>query len=361
MPGKDYYAILGVGKNASPEEIKKSFRRLAHEHHPDKGGNEQKFKDVNEAYQVLGDQKKRAQYDQFGSAAFEQGGMGGPGGFGGGFGFDPSGFNINMDEMGDLGDIFGSVFGLGGGGKKQKRGANIEVDTTLEFLESVKGVDKTIRLYKHDRCSECDGSGAEKGSQLVTCKTCNGNGQVQRVQRTIFGTVQVASTCAECAGTGKIPEKPCKKCKGLGVERREKEMQVHIPAGISEGETLRVNGEGENPGKGGAPGDLYVRVHVKQHSAFEREGNDIRSTVYVPYTMLTLGGATSVETVDGPGDLKIPEGTTSGTIFRLRGKGIPFLRSNGRGDHYVVVQPDVKTKLTKEQKKLLEELREQGL
>jgi molecular chaperone DnaJ len=360
MP-KDFYAILGVSKNASPEEIKKAFRRLAHEHHPDKGGDAQKFKDVNEAYQVLGDDAKRKQYDQFGSAAFENGGMGGPGGFGGFGGFDPSGFNINMDEMGDLGDMFGSVFGFGGGGRKQKRGANIEVDVTLDFLESVKGAEKTVRVYKHDACSVCDGSGAEKGSSLVKCKTCDGHGQVQRMQRTIFGTVQVSATCGDCFGTGKIPEKPCSRCKGSGSERQEKELQIEIPAGISEGEAIRIEGQGEHPGKGGKAGDLFVRIHVTSHSLFEREGNDVRSTVYVPYTTLALGGSISVETVDGPGDLKVPEATPSGSVFRLRGKGVPFLRSSGRGDQYVIVQPDVKTKLTKEQKRLLEDLRKEGL
>lgn len=359
---KDYYAILGVSKSASPEEIKKSFRRLAHEHHPDKGGDAQKFKDINEAYQILGDETKRKQYDQFGSAAFENGGMGGPGGFGGFGGFDPSGFNINMDEMGDLGDMFGSVFGFGGGGgRKQKRGSNIEVDATISFLESVKGVEKTVRVYKHDACSVCDGSGAEKGSALSTCKTCEGRGQVQKMQRTILGTIQVSATCGDCAGTGNIPEKPCARCKGSGIERREEELHVPIPAGISDGEALRIDGKGEYPGKGGKAGDLFVRVRVTSHPIFEREGTDIRSSITLPFTTLTLGGSVSVETVDGPGELRIPEGTTSGTVFRLRGKGVPFLRSHGRGDHYVVVQPEIKTKLTKEQKKLLEELRNAGM
>lgn len=353
---KDYYATLGVSKSASPEEIKKSFRRLAHEHHPDKGGDAQKFKDINEAYQVLGDAQKRAQYDQFGSAAFEAGGMGGPGGFGG---FDPSGFNVNMGEMGDLGDLFGNMFGFGG--KKQARGANIEVDVAMDFLESIKGAEKKVRLYKHDLCSGCEGSGAQKGTSLQTCKTCKGSGAVERLQRTMFGSVQMTVPCSACHGSGKIPEKPCTICKGIGVERRETELSIHIPPGISEGEALRIDGQGEYPGKGGKPGDLFVRIRVKHHPVFEREGNDIRSTVRVPYTMLSLGGSISVETVDGQGELKIPEGTTSGTVFRLRGKGVPFLRSSGRGDQYVVVLPDVKSHLTKEQRTLLESLRSAGL
>ncbi|MFA5935244.1 MAG: molecular chaperone DnaJ [Patescibacteria group bacterium] len=360
MP-KDYYAILGVSKTASPEEIKKSFRRLAHEHHPDKGGDAQKFKDANEAYQVLGDKEKRAQYDQFGSAAFENGGMGGPGGFGGFGGFNQGGFSVNMDEMGDLGDVLGGMFGFGGGRAKQNRGANIEVDVTLDFLESVKGVDKKIRVYKHDSCSVCKGNGAEPGTKLSKCKTCDGKGAVQRSQRTIFGTVQMNVPCTECGGKGEAPESPCKHCKGSGIERREKELEVHIPAGISDGEGLRIDGEGENPGHGGKSGDLFVRIHVKQHSLFNREGNDIRTTVEVPFSLLSLGGTATVETIDGPGELKIPEGTSSGTVFRLRAKGVPFLRSNGRGDHYVTVQPEVKSRPTKEQRKLLEDLRSAGL
>lgn len=364
MPGKDYYSILGVSKSAPPEEIKKSFRRLAHEHHPDKGGDAQKFKDVNEAYQILGDAQKRQQYDQFGSAAFENGGMGGgPGGFGGfgGFGGQQGGFSVNMEDMGDLGEMFGGMFGFGGRGSKQKRGQNIEVDVTLDFLESVKGADKNVKLYKHDSCSSCDGSGAEKGSVQVTCKTCNGKGQVQHMQRTIFGNVQMQVPCAECHGTGKIPEKPCHTCKGVGIERREKELTIHVPAGISEGEAMRIDGEGEYPGKGGKAGDLYVRIHVKQHSLFVREGNDVHTKMDIPFTTLVLGGAITIETVDGEGELRIPEGTSSGSVFRVRGKGVPFLRSSGRGDQFVTVQAEVKQKLSREQKKMLEELRSAGL
>lgn len=362
MAGKDFYSILGVSKSASPEEIKKSFRRLAHEHHPDKGGDAQKFKDINEAYQVLGDEAKRKQYDQFGSAAFENGGMGGPGGFGGFGGFgQQGGFSVNMEDMGDLGEMFGGMFGFGGGRSKQKRGANIEVDVTLDFLESVKGVEKAVKLYKHDRCSSCDGNGAEKGSQLITCKTCSGKGQVQHVQRTILGNIQMQTPCAECFGTGKVPEKPCPSCKGVGVERRERELTVHIPAGISDGEALRIDSEGEHPGKGGKAGDLYVRIHVKQHSLFVREGNDIHTRVDIPFTTLALGGSITIQTVDGDGELKIPEGTASGSVFRVRGKGVPFLRSNGRGDQFVTVQPEVKGKLSRDQRKMLEELRGLGL
>lgn len=359
---KDYYNILGVQKNASPEEIKKSFRRLAHEHHPDKGGDAQKFKDLNEAYQVLGDPQKKAQYDQFGSAAFEQGGMGGPGGFGGFGGFQQGGFSVNMEDMGDLGDVLGGMFGFGGGGRSRaKRGQDIEVDVSLEFLETVTGVDKKVKLYKHDACSQCKGSGGEPGTEYVTCKTCQGQGRVNKLQRTIFGNVQVPVTCADCQGRGTIPEKTCAVCKGRGIERREKEISLSIPAGVSDGESLKVEGEGEHPGPAGRPGDLYVRLRVKKHPLFVREGNDILSTVQVPYSTLSLGGTADVETVDGKGSLKIPEGTQAGTVFKLRAKGIPFFRSHGRGDHYITVQPIVNQHPSKDQKKLLEQLRSAGL
>ncbi|MFH1078441.1 MAG: molecular chaperone DnaJ [Patescibacteria group bacterium] len=360
--GKDYYSILGVPKDASPEDVKKAFRRLAHEHHPDKGGDAQKFKDVNEAYQILGDPQKRGQYDRFGSAAFEQGGMGGPGGFGGGgFGFDPSGFNINMEDFGDLGDVLGGMFGFQGRGPKQQRGRDIQVDVALDFLESVHGSRKDVSLYKHELCATCRGEGAEPGSKLISCKTCNGKGTVTRAQRTMLGTFQSTATCSECHGTGKMPEHPCTTCKGVGVERKTVNLQVDIPAGISDGEALKIAGAGEHPGRGGRQGDLFVRITVKSHPVFSREGNDILSTAHVPYSMLVLGGSTDIETVDGPGSLKIPEGTQPGTVFKLRAKGVPFLRSRGRGDHLVSVQPIVEKILTREQRDAIERLKREGL
>ncbi|MBI4139017.1 molecular chaperone DnaJ [Candidatus Uhrbacteria bacterium] len=358
---KDYYDILGVPKGATADDVKKAFRRLAHEHHPDKGGDQQKFKDINEAYQVLGDAEKRATYDRFGSAAFEQGGMG-TGGFGGFGGFQQGGFNINMDDMGDLGDILGGMFGFGGGrGARHSRGQDIHVDVTLEFQEAVFGATKTVKLYKHDACTECGGSGAAKGSGAVPCKDCGGNGSVTKTQRTMFGNVQIQQTCSECHGRGKVPETLCATCKGLGIERRHKEISIAIPAGISEGETIRVAGEGEHPGRGANPGDLFLRIHVRPHRTFTREGSDIHSVVQAPYSMVALGGSIAVATVDGDVDLKIPAGAQSGTVFTLRGKGVPFLRSRGRGDHFVTIQTRVDTKMSREQRELLEKLRNAGL
>jgi molecular chaperone DnaJ len=362
MPGKDYYAILGVSKSASEDEIKKAFRRLAHEHHPDKkGGDDQKFKDVNEAYQVLSDKEKRARYDQFGSAAFENGGFG-QGGFGGFGGFD--GMNMNMEDFGDLGDILGGMFGFGGNagrGPKQKRGSDIETEVTIDFLESVKGTRKKISLYTHVACDVCTGSGAEPGSKSETCKTCGGHGAVQRATRTIFGSIQSTVTCPDCHGTGSRPSAVCKHCKGSGVERKTRDLEFDIPAGIASGEALHLQGQGEHPGVGGRPGDLFVRIQVKRHPVFTRENHDVLSTMSVPYSTMSLGGEISVETVDGVGSLKIPEGTTPGTIFKIKGKGFPYLRSNARGDHLVTVQVDVKHRLTKEQRQIIEELRKQGL
>jgi molecular chaperone DnaJ len=354
---KDYYAILGVQKNATEDEIKKAFRRLAHEHHPDKGGDQQKFKDLNEAYQVIGNKEKRTKYDQFGSAAFENGGMGG-GNPGAGF----EGFNINMDDLGDFGDILGNMFGMGGGrGRGPARGRDIETDLLIEFLDAVNGVKKSIKLFKHDACDICKGSGAEPGANMETCKTCGGRGQVVQNVRTMFGTMQSAVVCSDCSGKGSKPSKICKHCSGSGVERKQKEMSIDVPPGIADGETLKVAGEGEHPGAGGKPGDLYIHIRVKSHPVFEREQSDIRSTANVAFSTLALGGEVEIETVDGKGSLKIPDGTEPGTVFKIRGKGFPFLRSSGRGDHLVTVQPIVPHKPNKEQKKALEELRKNGL
>ncbi len=362
---KDYYAVLGVQKNATEDELKKAFRRQAHEHHPDKGGDQQKFKDVNEAYQILNDPQKRAAYDRFGSAAFEQRGGGAPGGggFGGFGGFDFS--NMETDGFGDLGDVLGQMFGFGGGGggtkSRQTRGKDIQVELELSFRESVFGVEKPLKLYKHMACSRCKGDGAEPGSKVLSCATCQGSGQIRHGQRTPFGTMQVASPCVECQGRGKRPEKTCHLCRGIGVERREEKVTIAIPAGIAEGETLKVMDQGEAAAYGGKSGDLYVRIRVKQDPHFERDGNHILSQVFAPFTTMSLGGVLEVETVDGSVTLKIPEGTPPGTLFTIRGKGVPFVRSGGRGDHVVRVEPAVPKKISREQKRLLEALKQEGL
>lgn len=338
---KDYYKVLGVERTASADEIKRAFRKLAHEHHPDKGGDEAKFKEINEAYQILSDSEKKARYDQFGSAE-------GPQGFGGfgGAGFDPSAF-------GDLGDIFGSFFG-GGGGRRAARGADIETDLYLSFKEAIFGVSKEISISKTNNCDRCGGQGAEPGTSLKTCETCKGSGVVTNVQRTILGAVQMRSACTACSGRGEIPEKKCTSCNGEGVNRGRKTLRVDVPAGVENGVQMRIRGEGESIGSQGEPGDLYVRLHVSADPRFQREGATIYLKKNIGFTQAALGDTVQIETVDGPVSMKIPPGTQSGDELRLRGKGVPTNR--GRGDQIVIIQVVTPTKLDKKQRQLLEEL-----
>lgn len=352
---KDYYEILGVAKGASDDEIKKAFRKLAHQHHPDKGGDQDRFKLVNEAYQVLGDAKKRATYDQYGSAAFDPGAQPPPGAGGfGGFDFSQG---FQGQDFGDLGDVLGEMFGFGGArGGRQARGQDIQVDVQLEFKEAAFGTKRQIKLYKSSTCAHCKGEGGEPGSKTTACKTCDGKGQVRQTQRTVFGTIQTATACPTCHGKGKSWDQPCAVCKGKGVERREQTLELDIPAGIDSGETMKVTGEGEAIA-GGRPGDLYVRVQVKPHPRFTREGNDVMTEEYIPFSLLALGGEWVVETLNGPMKVKIPEGTVSGAAFTLRQEGIPFLRSHGKGNHIARVTANVPKKLSREQKLALEQLR----
>lgn len=336
---KDFYHILGVAKSASQEEIKQAFRKLAHKYHPDKsGGDEAKFKEINEAYQVLGDPKKRAQYDQFGSAAFENGGFGGAGqGF--------SGFE-------DLGDIFGDIFG-GGQHERTRRGGDIQIDTEITFKEAVFGTEKTMTLTKPSMCERCGGNGGEPGTGMETCRTCRGSGVEAFLQRTFFGNIQTKRTCGTCQGSGELAKKACTTCRGEGVERKNRSLVVTIPAGVEDGSVLRVRGEGEYV-KGGKAGDLLIRLFVKSDIRFTREGADLRSEVKIGFTQAALGATIDAETIDGKVELHIPSGTQSGTQFRLRGKGVQT--SRGRGDQIVTVHVVTPKKLDKKQKKLLEEL-----
>ncbi len=345
---KDYYHILGVQKGASPEEVKKAFRTLAHQHHPDKpGGNEAKFKEINEAYQVLGDPEKRQKYDQFGSAAFEQGaGFGGGNPFGG---FDFSG----AGGFEDLGDMFGDMFGFGGGRRRTKRGNDIQVDVHLSFLESVFGAEKEISVQKASACDRCGGIGAEPGTKMKTCADCNGSGVRVSVQRTILGNIQSKQTCGTCHGRGEVPETRCGACTGSGVVRKKTTFNVEIPEGVEDGTAVRLTGAGEAIA-GGEPGDLYVRLRVKADPRFERDGADIRTHKRVGFTQAALGDTVEIETVDGAVDLKIPPGTQSGTELRLRGKGVPV--RGHRGDHLVTVEIVTPKNVTREQRKLLEQL-----
>ena len=352
MP-KDYYKTLGVEKNATQDEIKKAFRGLAHKHHPDKqGGDEAKFKEINEANQVLGDEKKRAQYDQFGSSAFDGSGGGGGGNYGGG-GFNGAGFDFSGADFGDLGDLFGGMFGGSRGGSQERRGTDIQVDVNLSFKESIFGVDKEISLTKNIACERCGGNGGEPGKGMKKCGTCDGNGVVIGVQRTILGNMQTKRTCETCHGTGEIPNANCTTCHGAGVECKRKTINVHIPGGVEHGNVLRVRSEGEFI-KGGESGDLFVRISVKQDPRFEREGSTIYSEIEIGFTQAALGDKVNVETVDGKVDLTIPAGTQTGSQFRLKGKGVPTRGS--RGDQIVVVKVVTPHKLSKEQRTLLEKL-----
>ncbi len=349
---KDYYHILGIERNASADEIKKAFRKKAHEFHPDKdGGDEAKFKECNEAYQVLSDPKKRQAYDQFGSAAFEQGGgFGGFEGFGNGGGF--GGFNAQGFDMGDLGDIFGEMFGFGGTKTKARgrRGSDIQVDVELSFEEAVFGVDRDITLNRTIRCERCAGFGAEPGAKMKECRACGGSGVIDRVQRTILGQIRTRTACEECRGDGKIPEIKCSACHGIGVEKKQKTLTVSIPAGVDDGQVIRLRGEGEAGAYGGSEGDLFLRIHVGPSKYFTREGNTIRSVAKIGFTQAALGDKIEVKTVDGKVELKIPAGTQSGTEFKLRGKGI------AGGDHIVTVNVVTPKRLSREQKKLLDNL-----
>lgn len=364
---RDYYDILGVSKSATQDDIKKAFRKKAHELHPDKGGDEKAFKEVNEAYQALGDEKKRQAYDQFGHAAFQQGGagfggQGGFGGFGGQSGFE--GMNINFDDLGDLGDVIGNMFGFGGGrsaGGKRGRGKDVETTVTISFFEAYHGVEKEIQLRLHTMCDVCAGSGAEKGSKVLSCTTCNGQGRVMRAQQTPFGVFQSATTCSACHGSGKKPEKECTLCHGTGVKDGVQRLSVAIPAGINDTETMKVIGKGEAAPYGGVSGDLYVHIRVTQHPKFRREGNDIYSDVVAPFSVFALGGHVTIQTVEGDEQIKIEAGTPSGSTLKLKGKGFPYIHGHGKGDQYATITPDVPKHLTKEQKNAVEQSRDLGL
>jgi len=357
---KDYYQTLGVSKGASQDEIKKAFRKLAHQYHPDKPtGNEAKFKEINEAYQVLGNEEKRKQFDQYG-ADFDQ-----QGGFGGGMNWEDvmrqarqqQGGGMNFD-FGDIGDMFGDIFGgFGGGGRRrQAQGADIEVKVDLDFKEAVFGVEKDVEVYKTSACKHCNGNGAEPGSDTKKCATCDGHGQVEQIQRTILGSMRTRAVCPNCRGVGTIPEKTCTTCTGTGVTKQSSKFSVKIPAGIDDNQMIRMDGEGEMPAYSGAAGDLYIRVRVKASKEFHREKTTILSEVDISFAQAALGTHVDIETLDGPVELKIPGGTQSGKIFKLKGRGVPHVGGGERGDHLVTVTVKTPAKLSKKEKQLFKDL-----
>jgi molecular chaperone DnaJ len=356
MSKRDYYEVLGVAKGASADEIKKAFRRLAIQHHPDKeGGDEAKFKEINEAYEILKDPSKRQRYDQFGHAGVGSSAASDGNPFGGGYGGGGQNVNFDFGDLG-LGDIFENFFGGGGGRgqRQQRRGRDVEARIDITFEQAVFGTETPLSMSIDDVCSHCKGTTAEPGHDLKTCDTCQGSGQVVKVMRTIFGNVQQAAVCSTCQGTGKVPEKACTVCRGKGTERKVQKLTLKIPAGIDDGATIRLREHGEATTHG-PKGDLYVNIRVKPHKKFTREGDLILSEEHIDMVSASLGAELEVDTVDGPMTMKIPAGTQSGTDFKLSNHGVPHLKGDSRGAHIVTVIVDIPTKLTKRQKELLEE------
>ncbi len=359
---KDFYAILGVSRSASESDIKQAYRKLSRELHPDKHkgdkSKEAKFKEVNEAYEVLSDPKKKASYDQFGSADYAN--MGGQGGFGGFGGFDPSQF----EGMGGFGDIFETFFSGQGNTRRSRttgKGRSVEVEMSISFEESVSGVEKTVNIRMKRTCENCQGSGSAEGAKLTSCSTCGGTGSVTKMQRSLFGMMQQSVVCDTCAGSGKVPEKPCESCKGEGRTDQERTVTIRVPAGIDDGQTLRLTDEGESGVRGEKNGDLLVHIHVKPSATFTRDGDDIRTQLHLSMIDATLGCDMDIQTVHGTMSISIPAGTQSGQILRVKSKGMPVVNTHRHGDHYISLVVDIPQKLTKEQVKLLEELKKTGL
>ena len=353
---RDYYEVLGVSRSASEDEIKKAYRKLAKKYHPDLNpGNaeaEQKFKEVNEAYEVLSDSNKKARYDQFGFAGVDPNygaGAGGGGGFGGFTDFD----------FGDLGDIFGSFFGggFGGGARSSRngpqRGESIRAGVTVSFEEAAFGCEKEVTVDRVDQCPTCKGSGCESGTTPEVCSQCGGTGTVQQRRQTPMGVFATTTTCPKCGGRGKIIHSPCKDCGGTGQQRKRRTIQVNIPAGIDNGQTISLRGQGSAGRNGGPAGDLLITVTVRPHQLFRREGTDVLCEAPITFTQAVLGGEMEIPTIDGKVKYDIPEGTQTGTTFRLRGKGIPNLNGRGRGDQYVTVYIETPRNLNREQKEAL--------
>lgn len=349
---RDYYEVLGVPKTAQEADIKKAYRKLAKENHPDlhpgDAAAESRFKEINEAYEVLSDSDKRAKYDQFGHAAFDGGYGAGASGFGG------SGF--------DFGDIFESFFGGGTRSSRNpnapRRGENIRTSVTLSFEEAAFGCEREISVSRIERCDTCNGNGCAEGTTPEVCPTCHGSGTVRTQQRTPMGVFSSSAPCSKCGGTGKIIHQPCHSCKGSGSIRKQRKISANIPAGIDDGQTISLRGQGHSGANGGPAGDLLITIRVTQHAFFEREGNSVLYTVPISIVQAALGAELEVPTLDGIVKYNLPEGTQTGTVFRLRGKGIPNLQGSGRGDQFITVVVQTPKGLNGEQKELLRKLGE---
>jgi molecular chaperone DnaJ len=345
---RDYYEVLGIPRTATAEDIKSAFRRLARQYHPDVNkadGAEEQFKELNEAYAVLGDVEKRAAYDRYGHAGVD------------GFGGMPDFTNV------DLGDIFGELFGFGFGRRGSqrnaaRRGADLQHNLTLEFEEAVFGVEKHIEFSRDEVCSRCEGSGAEPGTETKTCPTCSGRGEVRQARQTLFGSMMQVTTCPECRGSGQIIPNPCKTCAGRGLERKQVKRDVKVPAGVDSGTQIRLNAEGQPGANGGPQGDVYIALNVRPHKYFHRREDDVLLDLDINIAQATLGAQVEVPTVDGPTELSIPSGIQPGKVLRMRGKGVPHLRGSGRGDQLVMVNVAIPNKISAEQRKLFEQLAE---
>lgn len=356
----DPYNILGVEKTSSASEIKKAYRKIAQEFHPDKNTSpeaESKFKEASQAYEILSDPQKKAQYDQFGSA-----GPGGGSPFGGG---SSDGVHFDMGGMGDFGDVFEAFFGGGGGqGRKKssKRGADLQIGVHLTFHESIKGVTKEIEYDALGVCEHCTGKGAEPGTKVKTCEVCHGSGQESKIVQTPLGAIRTAKSCSYCGGSGEVFEKRCTNCGGTGRKMKRQKLKVKIPEGIHDGGTIRLSGKGESGSKGGPDGDLYVQVSVAKSRDFERKGDDLFTEEKVHVLQSILGDEITIKSVEGDIGLKISAGTTDGKMFRLKGYGVPHLKGDGKGDHYITIRIDIPKKLSKKEKELYGELvKESGL
>ncbi len=367
----DYYEILGITKGASQDEVKKAFHKLAHKYHPDKGGDEKKFKEINEAYQVLSDTAKRAQYDQYGRVFDGQQGGGNP--------FEGQGFNwawgnksqgqegVEFDFE-NVGDIFEEFFGGGFGGgrrsnkKDARKGKDIQVDLEIDLERVLKESVEKIELAKNVTCHRCTGTGAEPGSKVKECFSCRGTGQVQQVKKTVFGSYTTLATCPECKGEGTIPEKPCNVCRGEGRTKGQETIEIHIPAGIDTNQVIRADGKGEAGRKGAKAGNLFVRIFVKKHSVFERRGDDLFAESDISFSQAALGAETEIKSLEGTNILlEVPSGTESGKVLRISGKGIPHFGGYGRGNMYIELKVKTPKKLSRRQKELLDELKKEGL
>ena len=356
---RDYYEVLGVQKGASEEEIKKAYKKMARKYHPDLNPGdkdaEEKFKEVNEAYEVLSDSEKKARYDQFGFAGVDPNFGAGGGGYGGGAGFD----------FGDLGDIFGSFFGGGfGGGQTRRnpnapqRGESIRMNLTISFEEAAFSCEKELTVDRYESCETCHGSGAAPGTSPETCPDCGGSGVVQTRRQTPMGVFASTAPCSRCGGRGKIIKEPCKDCRGSGVVRRQRKIQASVPAGIDNGQTISIRGQGHAGKNGGPAGDLLVTITVRPHELFRREGTSVLCEAPITFPQAVLGAELEIPTIDGKVKYDIPEGTQSGTTFRLKGKGIPALNGRGRGDQYVTVYIETPRNLNREQKEALKKFAE---